>query len=195
MSEQRHIADAVIISSPELSIDSVALYTPDKESAEFVYHVVEPIAEDRKLVETSDDGITREHYLRLYESDEHSLDDEDAFDWHTQPVWMIVIEPTQYFQQRALRWFDDDNGLKSPRDFKLSPVAARILYYTSAHEVPGADGRPIIELTAPDLQKLDANFQNADIRSENVGDLWRFPAENSARFREYANIPEPNYVD
>jgi len=189
--EHKQVSDAIIASAGFITKDVVRLYTTNKQDAEYLYNVVGSISADRDLTRMDENGIHREYYLQLAESDEHSIEDEDAFEWNTRPVWEVTFEPTDYFRQRALNWADEDQNMRAPRDFKATPLVCRIIYYAGAHEMAGGDG-PYIEFEAKDLQKLDAELQNQDIHSANVDSLWRLDSDNSEKFRDYADIPEPD---
>lgn len=81
--------------------------------------------------------------------------------------------------------------MKAPTDFKMTPTIAEMIYRAGAHELRG-ENVPYIEFDAVGSQKLEAELQNLDIQTTNVGELWRMNEENSARFRAYAGIDAPN---
>lgn len=191
---QKQMSDAVIVCAGMVSGNRVVLHTASKRDAEFLYTAVDTVAvsDSRTIEQTDADGIHREYYLELADSDEHSLQDEDDFSWNTRKVWQVTFEPTEYLQQRMMHWADENHSYKAPRDFKMTPLIAKVIYYAGAHEMAGLDA-PYVEFDAVDVSKLDAELKNLDIESINVGELWRLDEENSARFREYADIPEPNY--
>jgi len=167
------------------------LHTASKFDAQWLYSVVNQVAQDdsRTYEETDDEGLHRTYYLELAESDEHSLDDEDAFSWNTRPVYRVTFVPSTDFQRRMIEWMEREP--QAPTDFQMTPTIAKIIYYAGSHEMKGSDG-PYLEFDAEGVNKLDAELKNLDIESVNAGDLWRLDEENSARFREYAGIDAPN---
>lgn len=88
-------------------------------------------------------------------------------------------------------WFDVDKIQKAPTDFKITPLIAKICYFSGAHELAGKDGEPYIEINMANFQKLEAELQNIDVQTINVRNLWRLDVKNSKKFREYAEVPTP----
>lgn len=188
---EKQLSDAVIVCAGRAGSKKVVLHTASKIDAEFLYSSVDPIAKEREIQKTEHQGLHREYYLELAESDNHSLDDEDQFSWNTRPVWQVRFTPTEFLHQRMLHWANQDRSKKAPTDFKMTPLIAEFIYRAGAHEMSGEDGEAYVEFDAEDSQKLEAELQNLDIQTTNVGDLWRMDAENSAKFRAYAGVPAP----
>jgi len=190
---EQQLSDGIIVCAGYVSNDKAILHTASKFDAQWLYSAVNQIAVDgtRSYEETDEEGLHRTYYLELAESDEHSLEDEEAFSWNTRAVYRVTFEPTDEFKSRMFKWADKNLSHKAPTDFKMTPTIAKIIYYAGSHEMAGSDG-PYLEFDAVDSQKLDAELQNLDIQSTNVGELWRLDEENSARFRAYAGIDAPN---
>jgi len=190
--EQKQVSDAVIVSEGTYSSGTVTLFTASKTDAECLYNVVGQISTDRSIEQTDRDGHHRNYYLELSKHDGHQLEDKDAFDWNTRKVWEVTFEPNDYFRQRVLHWTEAGSvEWNAPRDFTLTPLVCRIIYFTGAHEMHGGGGA-YIEFAARNCQKLQAELQNEGIETTNVDTLWRVDVENSKKFREYANLEEPN---
>lgn len=189
----KEIVDGLYLCAGATSSEHVILYTADKSDAEWLYAAVEPVAAEREMEKMDNKGLHREYYLELAQSDEHSLDDEDAFNWNTRPVYQVVIEPTDYCIQRLNHWFDGSERVV-PRDFTFTPLIAEIIYRAGAHEVAGRDA-PQIEFDAVDTVALEDALDELGIDSIHVGDLWHLDEEASARFRAYAGIERPEVVD
>lgn len=192
---EKQLSDAVIVSAGMASGDTVIFHTASKMDAEFLYSAVDTVAVDREIRKTGQDGLHREYYLELAESDEHSLDSEDEFEWNTRPVWQVKFTPTEFCHQRMLNWADENTSIKAPHDFRMTPTIAEVIYRAGAHELCGGDGEPYIEFDAANVSKLDAELKNLDIETTSVGSLWRLDPENSAKFRAYAGLPVPSTAD
>jgi hypothetical protein len=188
---QKKLCDAVIVCAGYASSDNVVLHTASKKDAQWLYAAVSDISETRNIDETDEQGLHREYYLDLAESDEHALGNTDEFEWNTRPVYRVSFIPTDFCHQRMLNWADENKSLKAPTDFKLTPMIAEMVYRAGAHEMKGQDGEVYIEFDAQDSQKLQADLQNEGIHTTNVGELWRMDADNSEKFREYAGIEHP----
>lgn len=189
---EQQVSDAIILSAGIASTDSVTINTASKLDAEFIYSAVDTVAVERNIFKTDSQGIHREYYLELAESDTHSIEDEDIFEWNTRPIWQVRFIPTEYCVQRMMNWTDAQTSKKAPRDFTMTPLIAKLLYKSGSHEMSAGDGETYIEFEAFGSQKLQAELQNCDIQTTNVGNMWRVDIENSKKFRQYADVAEPN---
>lgn len=179
---KKMLCDGVIISAGYTSSDNVILHTSSKEDAEWLYSVVDNIAETRNLDKTGNEGYHREYYLN------------EQGERVTKPIYSVSFIPTNFLHQRMMHWVEDGQKIKAPKDFEITPTIAEIVYRAGAHELQGEDA-PYIEFEAVPSQKLEAELQNLDVQTTNVGSLWRMDEENSARYRAYADINPPNGGD
>lgn len=190
---QKQLMDAAILSPAFRQDGAIAFHTASKEDAEWLYSKFEPVAEERELVETDKHGVHREFYLELNESDEHSLADEDAYSWNTRKIYRVEITPTNMFDQRVLQWGSCDG---QPSDYQFTPLIAKILYFTGAHENAGTNA-PYIELEVDGVDTVSDSLEEKDIPFVEVGGLYRFEEKPSTKFRAFAKVdmPEVAYED
>lgn len=192
---QQDLTDAVVVAASFTTENTVVFHTANQQDAQWIYSNVDDISNERDIDKTDEVGLGRNYYLDLYESDDHSTYGEGMNGWNTKPIYRVSFSPTEISQQRMLNWVDESSyGFTAPTDFDISPLVAEMIYRAGAHEMMG-DEEPYIEFEAIDSQRLQAELQNLDIRTTKVNGLWRLDEENSAKFREYAEIPEPKGGD
>lgn len=192
---KREICDGVIVAAGYSGSDNVVFHTASQKDAQWLYSAVKPIAETRNIDETGEMGLHRNYYLELAESDDHSLDDgEDEFEWNTRPVHRVTFIPTKFCHKRMLDWVDNNMLKKAPTDFTMTPAIAEMIYRAGAFLMYSGDGI-YMEFDAENSQKLDAEFQNQNIHTTNVGELYRCDVENTEKFAEYAGIDLPHGGD
>jgi len=185
--EKKQMVDGVIVSAGYFDSKTVILHTATKSDAEWLYSAVGNICRERELEETDEYGLHRNYYVELAESDEHSIDsDGDEFEWNTRPVYRVTFEPTDFCHQRMNNW--NDNGvIKAPRDFTLTPEIGEMIVRAGSHTLPSDDGK-YVEFYAENLQKLEAEFQNLDINTISVDDLWRIPPAEMDTFENFIGM-------
>jgi len=182
------VADGIIISAANIGEDVCTIYVAGKVDAEYLYHEVDCIAEERSIESLNELGRGTDYYLDLADS-EYDIG-EQPDDWNLTGVYQVSFEANDKYKQRLKQWHDENGNVSRPRDFELTEIVANTLYKVGAHEQAGEEA-PYIELIATGGEFLEAAFEEEDIDVEHVNNMWRISEESSAIFRRLADIEQP----
>lgn len=190
-SEQKSLVDAAVLTSSALSKSRVVFHVTNKPDAEWLYSQYEPLTVERQIHKTGNMDVGREHYIDLRKSEEHSLSDENPYEWNEKPVWLLVFTPNENFLKRATKWYNDEMLSNIPEDFEVDSIVAEVIYRTQVHEMCGEDEVPIIEFELNSLDKLLYYFGEAGMKPVEVNGLFQLDGEDSAILRTLAGKNAP----
>jgi len=189
----KQLIDGLIVANASVTQSEVQLQLTDKEEAQYIYRLIKPIAESRRLEQANQTALSRDWYVK---NDEQNNTDELRTERHHSQVYTVVFEPSKEVLQRASHWLERDTDdedvitLVSPDDFELTQTAAKIIYLVAVEERINDDGRPLEFTTQAPDEAVSEALSDVGIKSESVNGLFRLRPDDAAHFREYACVSD-----
>lgn len=191
---EQEIVDGMMLAGAAIDTSNLAIHCTDKTAAEWLYNEVSDMVLQRNLETNGERYPGREYYLELSESASYTLDDEDDFSWNRAAVWELTLQPNGDMYQYIQRWYANNQSYPAlPGDFALTPVTAKVLYKTRAHELPG-ENTPYIEFETRPYPTLNDYLNALNMEYDNLRGLYRLTQEASAILRTHIGVknPRPN---